>query len=86
VDGGRPEIVGDLVVQDQGFSLHARTRAGALDEPARARLLRYVLRPPLARERLQRLPGHCVRLELKRPWSDGMTCPQCLLWMRGTEP
>ena len=71
VDGGRPEIVGDLVVQDQGFNLHARTRAGALDEPARARLLRYVLRPPLARERLQRLPGHRVRLELKRPWSDG---------------
>jgi hypothetical protein len=71
VDGGRPEIVADLVVQDQGFNLHARTRAGAVDEPARARLLRYVLRPPLARERLQRLPGHRVRLELKRPWSDG---------------
>jgi hypothetical protein len=23
-----------------------------------------------------------VRLELKRPWSDGTTCSQCLLWMR----
>jgi hypothetical protein len=71
VDGGRPQIVGDLVVQDQGFNLHARTRAGALDEAARARLLRYVLRPPLARERLERLPDHRVRLQLKRPWSDG---------------
>jgi hypothetical protein len=62
---------GDLVVQDHGFNLHAKTHAGALDEPARARLLRYVLRPPLARKRLQRLPDHRVRLELKRPWSDG---------------
>jgi hypothetical protein len=42
VDNGRPEIVGDLVVQDQGFNLHAKTRVGATDQPARARLLRYV--------------------------------------------
>jgi hypothetical protein len=35
VDGGRPEIVGDLVVQDHGSNLHAKTRAGAMDEPAR---------------------------------------------------
>jgi len=42
--GGPPEIVGDLVVQDCGFNLHAKTHAGALDDDARARLLRYVLR------------------------------------------
>jgi hypothetical protein len=33
--------------------------------------LRYVLRPPLAQERLTVLPDHRVRLTLKRPWSDG---------------
>jgi len=38
---------------------------------ARARLLRYVLRPPLSQERLTVLPDHRVRLTLKRPWSDG---------------
>ena len=38
---------------------------------ARARLLRYVLRPPLAQDRLAVLPDHRVRLTLKRPWSDG---------------
>lgn len=59
--------MGDLVVQDHGFNLHAKTRAGALDESGRARLLRHVLRPPLARERLERLPDHRVRLRLKRP-------------------
>jgi len=31
-----PEIVGDLVVQDCGFNLHAKTRAGAVDDEARA--------------------------------------------------
>jgi len=38
---------------------------------ARARLLRYVLRPPLANDRLAILPDYRVRLTLKRPWSDG---------------
>jgi hypothetical protein len=68
---GGPEIVGDLVVQDCGFNLHAKTCAGAVDDDARARLLRYVLRPPLAQDRLAILPEHRVRLTLKRPWSDG---------------
>ncbi len=69
--GGRLEIVGELVVQDNGFDLHAKTRAGALDEEGRKRLLRYVLRPPLAGDRLAALPDHRVRLTLKRRWSDG---------------
>src|SRR5664279_4168954 len=69
--GGGIEIVGDLVVQDSGFNLHAKTRAGAVDDEARGRLLRYVLRPPLAQDRLAVLPDHRVRLTLKRPWSDG---------------
>jgi hypothetical protein len=69
--GGALEIVGDLVVQDGGFNLHAKTRAGAVHDEARARLLRYVLRPPLAQDRLAILPDHRVRLTLKRAWSDG---------------
>lgn len=53
------------------FNLHAKTHAGTFDDLARARLLRYVLRPPLARQRLERLPDHRVHLQLERPWSDG---------------
>ena len=34
---------------------------------------RYVLRPPLAEHRLRRLADGRVRLQLKRPWSDGTT-------------
>ena len=36
-------------------------------------LCRYVLRPPLAENRLRCLADDRVRLELKRPWSDGTT-------------
>ncbi len=36
-------------------------------------LFRYVLRPPLALDRLKRLGPDLVALELKRPWSDGTT-------------
>jgi hypothetical protein len=36
-------------------------------------LCRYVLRPPLANDRLHILPDGAVRLEFKRAWSDGTT-------------
>jgi len=36
-----------------GFRLHAATRAGALDSAGREALLRYVLRPPIAQERVE---------------------------------
>jgi hypothetical protein len=39
-----------------GFTLHAATRAGALDPTGREKLLRYVLRPPVAYERFEQRP------------------------------
>ncbi len=54
-----------------GFTLHAATRAGALDLEGREALLRYVLRPPLAQERLEMRPDGLVRLALKRAYADG---------------
>jgi hypothetical protein len=36
-----------------GFTLHAATRAGALDVAGREALLRYVLRPRIAQQRLE---------------------------------
>ena len=39
-----------------GFTLHAATKAGALNVVGREALLRYVLRPPLAQERLEAAP------------------------------
>jgi hypothetical protein len=70
-DCAGPTPMGALVVQQLGFSLHAASIAGACDQTARERLLRYMLRPPLAKERLTLLPDSRVRLELKRPFRDG---------------
>ena len=83
---GRPglTVAGSLCVAEQGFSLHAATRAGPHDDGARERLVRYVLRPPLATERLRLLPDELVRLQLKKPFSDGTVAidldPLSLLW------
>lgn len=49
----------------------AATRVAANDKPGRERLCRYILRPPLANDRLNILDDGSVRLEFKRPWSDG---------------
>jgi hypothetical protein len=54
-----------------GFTLHAATRAGALHLVGREALLRYVLRPPLAQQRLERGAGDLVRITLKRAYADG---------------
>jgi hypothetical protein len=54
-----------------GFTLHAATRAGALDLAGREKLLRYVLRPPIAQERIEQRPDGLVRIALKRAFADG---------------
>ena len=54
-----------------GFTLHAATRAGALDQAGREALLRYVLRPPVAQERVEFRPDGLVRITLKKAYADG---------------
>jgi hypothetical protein len=54
-----------------GFTLHAATRAGAFDTAGREALLRYILRPPIAQERVLPTQGGLVRIALKRAFSDG---------------
>jgi len=69
----RPVSKGTLCSQDHGFNLHAATRVAANDKPGRETLCRYILRPPLANDRLHILPDGAVRLDFKKPWSDGTT-------------
>lgn len=66
---GRPGVVIEtpLSVREAGFSLHAATRAGPADERRREALLKYILRPPLANERLLQGPNGLVRTALKKP-------------------
>jgi len=54
-----------------GFTLHATTRAGALDPSGREALLCYVLRPPVAQERVEQRPDGLVRITLKKAYTDG---------------
>jgi hypothetical protein len=49
-----------LCASQGGFTLHAATRAGALDVSGREALLRYVLRPPVAQDKIE-------------PQSDGLS-------------
>lgn len=60
-----------LCATAHGFSLHAATTARADDAVGREALCKYILRPPIARENIQLVAGDLVRLQLKRPFSDG---------------
>jgi hypothetical protein len=62
-----------LAASELGFSLHGATTAAAEDERGREALVRYVLRPPIAQDRLKLLPNDLVRIELRRPFADGTT-------------
>jgi hypothetical protein len=70
----RPVSKGKLCAQDHGFNLHAATRVAANDQQGRLTLCKYILRPPLANDRLKILDDGNVRLEFKKPWSDGTAC------------
>jgi hypothetical protein len=56
-----------------GYNLHANVALAASDRDGLERLCRYVLRPPLAASRVERLDDGNVRVALKRAWSDGST-------------
>jgi hypothetical protein len=83
--GGRPRRCGTLRVPDErpttgpaharqeDFDLHAATRVPAHASERLDRLCRYVLRPPVAQDRLAFTADGQVRLQLTHPWADGTT-------------
>jgi hypothetical protein len=68
-DGGGSRT--ELCAHDEGFNLHAATTAGGADARGREALLKYILRPPIAQERVVPGPDNLVRIALKKPFSDG---------------
>jgi hypothetical protein len=46
------------------------TRAGDFDPEGRERLLRYVLRPPIAYERIEQRPEGLARIAFKRAFAE----------------
>ena len=63
----QPLKVANTVIVHANVSLPAHQRAKLEN------LCRYVLRPPLAVERLERLPGGRLAYRMKAPWRDGTT-------------
>lgn len=68
-DGSSPP----LQARHEGFDLHAAVTVGADDRARLEQLARYVLRPPIAQERLGLDVDGRVVVALKRPWRDGTT-------------
>src|SRR5206468_1445945 len=56
-----------------GFDLHANVAVAADNREALEQLSRYVLRPPIAQERLSRTTDGRILLTLKTEWTDGTT-------------
>jgi hypothetical protein len=54
-----------------GFDLHANTSVREKNRPKLERLCRYLLRPPVAEDRLSFAPDGSVLVRLKTPWRDG---------------
>ena len=57
----------------EGFDLHAAITVAADDRVALERLARYVLRPPVAQDRLTLTPEGQVLVTLKAEGADGTT-------------
>jgi len=55
----------------EGFSLHADVAVPAHRRDRLEHLCRYLLRPPLALERLTETSGGQLLYEFRRPWADG---------------
>jgi hypothetical protein len=59
------------VAEVRGVNVHAKQTVHGNDRRGIERLARYVMRPPLSKERLEKRDDGRYELELKSPWRDG---------------
>src|SRR5690606_29291049 len=57
----------------EGFNVHAARTLHGADHAQVERFVRYLARPPIAQDRLERLEDGRVRVHFKRAWKDGST-------------
>ena len=69
----RPFRLPPLCGEAHGYNLHAAVVIGRGNREGLERLCRYVLRPPLARTRLQRRGDGLLVLTLRKPYANGTT-------------
>ena len=71
--GGRRDGDRATLGPARGFSLHANVAVPARRRDQLERLVRYLVRPPLALDRLTESPGGQLLYQFRRPWRDGST-------------
>ena len=67
------QVTGHSSASDRGFSLHAGVVVRAQERDKLERLIRYVARPSLALERLEKTSDGNLIYRLKKAYSDGTT-------------
>ena len=70
---GREFKLPSMCATYRGYNLHAGVVVGARSRKGLEGLCRYIMRPPLAKDRLHRLGDGSYELRLKTPWADGTT-------------
>lgn len=68
--GGKDFALGPRCASFDGYNVHANVSLAAQDRTGLERLCRYILRPPLAVDRIERMPDGRVRVGMKRVWSS----------------
>jgi len=71
--GGKEVALPPRCAGFEGYNLHAGVGIKASNREGLERLCRYILRPPLAKSRLERREDGTLVVGLKREWSDGTT-------------
>jgi len=71
--GGREVELPPRCASFEGYNLHAGVGIQAANRIGLEQLCRYMLRPPLAKSRLERQADGSLAMTLKRKWSDGTT-------------
>jgi hypothetical protein len=64
-------LADEPVAEVRGINVHAKQVVDGRDRRQLERLCRYVTRPPVAQERLERLADGRLELRLKHAWKDG---------------
>jgi len=70
-EGDSSKLTSKLCAAVNGFSLHGATAIKSFQRKRLEGLCKYVLRPPIAEERLTLLPNGDVSYRLKKRWTDG---------------
>jgi hypothetical protein len=72
-DAAQAQIPSKRCADVAGFNVHANTSARAHDRKRLEVLVKYLARPPIAHDRLSKLPDGRLALQFKQPWKDGTT-------------